>query len=505
MAKSEAMRTAQALPSAKTAWQTLWMAVYILIASTLLYLAFSGWTYDDPFITYRYAHNLANGAGFVYNPGERVLSTTTPLFAILLALPARLGLDVPAVATWTGALSLAFGGLCLWQLGRTWQAPLAGWAGLVLYPTFPLAVQTISSETPLYLAFCLGALAFYAERRYNWTAVFAALALLARPDGVLIPLLLGAHFLLFRRRDGAPRPIPWKAVALFLVLALPWFLFAWAYFGSPLPVTLAAKQQQGQMAVSQQFLAGFFDLAAAYARRSTYLAEAALAALGLVYALARKRAWLLLAAWTGLYFAGYALLGVSRYFWYYAPLVPGFVALAGLGVQALNARLSSLSSNTKPDDDAPARGSQALLGLGVAALLLLGYFQAGNLLRLRDNADARYPIYRAAGEWLAQNTPPGATFGALEIGIIGYYADRPVVDFAGLIQPEVAERMNPETTYAELGAWAVQRFQPDYLVLQAGAFPEIQQDYVAGRCTLATRLEGAQYDYITDLEIYDCS
>ncbi len=40
----------------------------------LLYCAFAHWAYDDPFITFRYARNLRAGLGFVYNPGERVLS-----------------------------------------------------------------------------------------------------------------------------------------------------------------------------------------------------------------------------------------------------------------------------------------------------------------------------------------------------------------------------------------------------------------------------------------------
>lgn len=494
MIKTETTGSARASFLEISVGQLLWMSVYILAISSLLYLAFSHWTYDDPFITYRYAHNLATGLGFVYNPSERVLSTTTPLFAMLLALPSALGIALPAAAAIIGAASLAFGGLFLWQLGQSWDAPLVGWAGLLLYPTFPLVVQTLSSETPLYLAFCLGALAFYAGRRYAWTAAFSALALLTRPDGVLIPLLLGAHFLFFRRpREGRP-PVPWKALALFAALTLPWFLFAWLYFGSPLPVTLAAKQQQGQMAVSQQFLGGFIDLVKAYAQRRFYLVEAVLAAVGLVYALWRKQPWLLLLSWTGLYFAGYALLGVSRYFWYYAPLAPGFVVLVGLGLQALYSLVTV--SIKKP--------SPALLALGVMVLVLLGVFQSENLLRLRTRADARYPIYRAAGEWLNQNTPPDSSVGALEVGIIGYYADRPMIDFAGLIQPEVAAQMQAETTYAALGAWAVQRYQPEFLVLQAGAFPQIQQEYIAGRCTLVEQLKAQDYDYITDLEIYDC-
>ena len=48
-------------------------------------------TIDDAYITYRYAMNVATGVGMVYNPGEAVLGTTTPLYTLLLALLAMLG------------------------------------------------------------------------------------------------------------------------------------------------------------------------------------------------------------------------------------------------------------------------------------------------------------------------------------------------------------------------------------------------------------------------------
>ena len=61
----------------------------------LLFFAFSSWAYDDPFITFRYAQNLRAGLGFVYNPGERVLSTTTPLYTLLLTGLSFLWSDLP--------------------------------------------------------------------------------------------------------------------------------------------------------------------------------------------------------------------------------------------------------------------------------------------------------------------------------------------------------------------------------------------------------------------------
>ena len=46
----------------------------------------AGISYDDAWITYRYAYNLAAGDGFVYNTGERVFGTSAPGYALVLAL-----------------------------------------------------------------------------------------------------------------------------------------------------------------------------------------------------------------------------------------------------------------------------------------------------------------------------------------------------------------------------------------------------------------------------------
>src|SRR4030042_4093279 len=42
-------------------------------------------TIDDAYITFRYAQNLLQGDGLVYNPGQMVLGTTTPVYALLMA------------------------------------------------------------------------------------------------------------------------------------------------------------------------------------------------------------------------------------------------------------------------------------------------------------------------------------------------------------------------------------------------------------------------------------
>ena len=77
-----------------------WMALALGAGRMLSWLALP--IFDDAFITFRYARNLALGHGFVYNPGEWVLGTTAPAFGLLLAIPHLLGLSAAARYVVTG-------------------------------------------------------------------------------------------------------------------------------------------------------------------------------------------------------------------------------------------------------------------------------------------------------------------------------------------------------------------------------------------------------------------
>lgn len=486
------------------------------MVSATVYLLFSGWAYDDPFITYRYANNLAHGLGFVYNPGERILSTTTPLFTLLLALVSFVTPDLPRIANLIGAISIAMGGLLLWDLSRTWKTPLVGWAGLLLYPTFTLPLITLGSETPLYIALCLGAIAFYARQRYSAAAALAALATLTRPDGILVAIVLGAHFLLRIRR-----PVPWKSLLIFGGLLIPWFLFAWLYYGYPLPVTLAAKQQQGTLAVSQTFAPGMLWILDWYNDSWQYWLEAALAMLGVYWLVRKAPQWTLLLAWTATYFVSYTILGVSRYFWYYAPLVPGYISLIGLGLTAIAqliqagklhpASQPAPDANTEDSPGQPAgqtrpsairlRISYLLIGVVLISLTVAQLF---DVYKLSTTPDPRAAAYRSVGEWLQNNTPSDSLISSLEIGIIGYYAERRVIDFAGLLQPNVAQRMHSGSAYDDAAIWAVTNYSPDYIVLVKGDLPALKRGYLNEYCRVEEHFQSADYGPAAFINVYAC-
>ncbi|HDY90309.1 MAG TPA: hypothetical protein ENH82_19590, partial [bacterium] len=49
--------------------------------------------YDDSYITYRYAVNLANGDGLVFNVGERVDAASSFLYTVILAMFYKIGIS----------------------------------------------------------------------------------------------------------------------------------------------------------------------------------------------------------------------------------------------------------------------------------------------------------------------------------------------------------------------------------------------------------------------------
>ena len=470
--------------------------VYGVFVTAALFLLFKDWLYDDPFITFRYARNIAAGNGFVYNAGLPVLSTTTPLYALYLSIFARPGFPLETVANLTSAISITAGALAINEIGsRIGQSVnsrrMIGLAGLLFYPTFPLVIQTFSSETPVYLALCLAAILAYLNDRHTLTGLLLGLAVLTRADAAVLAVVLGFDWLIFRRRIKPA--LPWKLAAAFIAVLLPWIIFGYSTFGSPIPSTLAAKQAQALLAGSESFALGLKQLAAAYAKSSPhYVALAGLFLAGLLTLTRKGEGRLIFVLWPLLYTLGYIYLGVTRYFWYFAPIIPGMIVCAGFGLEMIDDVLRKSTSRYLPQ-------------VFAFFILLLFARQATDLVNLRRFRDTRIEIYRAAGEWLSENTPEDASIGTVEVGIIGYYAaPRPLIDFAGLIEPEIAGQFTEGYSYAQAAIWAAERYEPDYLVLIEGHFAGLLESYGEQRCSLAHSLAGEAYGYAGNILIYEC-
>src|SRR5574342_655752 len=135
-------------------------------------------TIDDAFITFRYARNLLAGNGFVFNVGERVLGTTTPLYTLLLAgLAGLLRLDnYPWLALVVNALADGLSCLLLVKLGDLLSGRRAiGLAAALLWAIAPMSVTFAigGMETSVFILLLLTTSHLYVSGRTRAAAVAA--------------------------------------------------------------------------------------------------------------------------------------------------------------------------------------------------------------------------------------------------------------------------------------------------------------------------------------------
>lgn len=76
------------------------------------------WLNDDQMISMRYAHNLVQGHGLVWNPGERVEGYTNPLWTLIMAAIHLLPLSVQKTSVAVQVVNFALCSFVIWQALR---------------------------------------------------------------------------------------------------------------------------------------------------------------------------------------------------------------------------------------------------------------------------------------------------------------------------------------------------------------------------------------------------
>ena len=213
---------------------------------------------DDAWISARYARNVAEGAGFVYNAGDPpVEGFTNLLWVLILAFGHWAGLAADPLMM---NLGLFFGLLALpasWWLARELGAGPVAMAAPVLLALSPhVGVATTNGlETSLFLATVLCVLAASARSRGRWdVGLGLAVVLLAmiRPEGAAVGAVVVAIDTLRNRR------VRWQIGGLWLAGLTGLFLWRWATFGHLVPNTFLAKSYRpwrDQIAFNADYLA----------------------------------------------------------------------------------------------------------------------------------------------------------------------------------------------------------------------------------------------------------
>lgn len=252
-----------------------YVAVAALLAGFLVPLATAMYTknaWEDYYITFRHSANLVLGKGLLFNPPVRLHGFTSPLGTLLPALCYALTFaKSEIVALWIyrvmACFAFSFATLFLVRfcIGPTapiidgdHASPRSGNAflrrvapaligGLLFLTDAKSVIFSINGmETGFMLLSLLLAanLLFVDDPRGKGTRLGLICGAIqwCRPDGILyIGAMLVATFLFppIPRRQLVP--VVRKAFGVFLIVYLPWVLWAWWYYGTPVPHTIIAK------------------------------------------------------------------------------------------------------------------------------------------------------------------------------------------------------------------------------------------------------------------------
>ncbi len=390
----------------------------------------AGFPLDDSWIHLQFARNLAEGAGFAYNPGVPVAGSTAPLWTLLLGAAVRVGGARLWVAKLLGIACTLVAALLTRRLALALGAERAGArvAGVALLWAGPVAWGALAGmEVSLAALLVAAALLAHARDSTGGTALLAALAVLARPESaVLVPLLLLA------------RPVTGGRVAIFvgvtLVVLAPAVCFSLVTAGTPVPAPAAAKIEGGLLG----WLGGVRE-------------PLGRALLG--------RPWQFFGEWV-------AWLWLTN--WLLPVLLPSVLApFRGPGFQEGRYSIELLPL-----------GLGLLWGLTARRGVTLRVLYLAVALGLLVPASARYAwgvqninaMQVRIGHWVAGHTPLGARLAVNDIGAIAFVSRRPVIDLMGLVTPAI----RPYRRAGEAGVIRyVEETCPEYLVIFPAWFPRL--------------------------------
>jgi hypothetical protein len=400
---------------------------------------------DDAFISYKYAQNISAGKGFRFNPDEKILGTTTPLYTLLLSFFGLFTNNLNLVSLLVGLISIVLSAMIVNLVLSKYLSPGVGLAGGIVFVLFPMFYRIIGMETNFLILLIIASLYLFSEKKYALSFFLVGLATLTRIESVLLVPLLIIHLVLKKEYQRL-----FKVAGIYLLTILPWFIFSYLYFGNILPNTFYVKTAVGYTGetifnkiyfltrtiielkfLKSVFLKGFFnfvpDMIQHYSAWMLLFLVGLLFSLKYLFKLSFLRLYL---SWALLYVFSLAVLNVPLFTWYYVlafSVIPIFLVV---GLYSLW-NLISKRLNSKP----------IMVYLPVIVLFGLVVFEANGIFNLFCSKWysrhiphlERYETYMEVSNYIKKNISKEKSIATEEIGILGYSIENKIWDFHSLV------------------------------------------------------------------------
>ncbi|WP_342667784.1 hypothetical protein [Amycolatopsis nigrescens] len=426
-------------------------ALLLTLAFSLVHQLLFAAVPPDAFITFRYAQNIADGNGAVFNAGERVEGYASFLWTVLIALPKTLfGSDIAATAS-VLSVCCALGCVLLAYLvvnrivaGAERGSPALGVVAAALTAgTSGLAAYGASgTETPLFLLLVLGICYALAGGHPVVAGVLAALVLMTALEGAVLVLVAGLWLALNATRER----LSWWAPAGYtlgaLVLAVPWTAWRMTYYGHLTPNWLVAESGDdlaARLASGWPYLTGFSLLHQGFLLLALIAVVVLARWRGAGDKAARSLVWMIFV--TAVLYTVIVTLGGGDELPAWRRLLP-VPPLLAIGAAAACGLIGTRRVVPSPSPRRTVAGHRGVpvVTVGLVGLSLLVSISGRELLpRIEENRNAAAELGEIGG-WLGERLPSGSAVATYANGALSYRAGTRVfvVDVRGRTDEYIA-------------------------------------------------------------------
>jgi len=400
---------------------------------------------DDSLITLHYVQNVLDGHGLVFNEGEKIMGYSNPAYMIILIIITHLGIPTIMAGNLT-FIGLSFGiilgsGLLFWRTGFPETGPFI----CTLFMTSELYWLSMKGmETPLFVFCALMAFVFFDWKFIFTGAVFAALAGLSRPDGIVVPGLY-TFIVLFLAWCKSNEEFSFrKALYVILLMAaigMSWAAFAFIYYGNVLPMSVQAKSLHN----IDQYRKLLYVIKTDYIMSFAKWYWAGLF-LSLFVLLCKERRMVSYFLWGFLNLLLLFIGDAPFYHWYVIPAFLCFVFLSGFGLFYIVQLLlrEELKYYLSP-------------AIGIFVFCFGCYHFDWNGMK-RSLIVSAEPGKALPGEVIADHAESDDIVLAGDIGFAGYFSGQYVLDSNGLVSPQAHSYIAESNNFG-----LVENFQPEWI------------------------------------------
>ena len=397
--------------------------------------------YDDTYIYAKYIKNLSNGNGFCFNIGEISYGCTSLLWAFIGTLFTKIFGDPLLVIKWLSYISrlfsiLIFYKLSLYLIKDKIYSSLATFS-LCITPWFLRDVASgLETNTAIFMIL-LGCYVRLREKENNKTGYFSivlfAFSFLIRPECILLLFIYFIDVLFIDRSKGFFKQF-FKLALTAIAVILPFQIYAFLTFGSIVPGTIVAKT-----VVLMSFLKTFKNfitiLGSSNGLDILIFFVMIILSIKKEYRIKNyiRREELFLFIWMISLILTY-LFTRTEVRWRYLAIISPLITIFAFGALKHIGGLIKMWFG---------KYTQMIVLIIVILLIIqsiaIQFVTMRQLFLQKDFVDLAF-----IGKWINTNTPKDSIIAVHEIGAIGYYCNRRIIDTAGLVTPEIIPFMKGE-------------------------------------------------------------